>query len=123
MAIKLTADQVFPPDGTAVLVSTRPNALYGEDSKPTGEIDGIRCDVRALPDLAPVSVKVPGAVAPLPNEDIEALAMTGHLTWVSFDKFKGTQWVDRKTGTIKVSGTAEGVKIASAPDDDTFSIE
>ena len=59
MSIKLTGNQVFPPMGSAILVATRPNTLYGADGKPTDIVDGIRCDVKALPDLSSVTVKVP----------------------------------------------------------------
>lgn len=123
MAIKLTADQVFPPNGTAILVGTRPNAIYAEDGTPTGRIDGIRCDVRVLPDLAPVSVKVPGVSAPMSNDELERLGSEGHLTWVAFDKFVGTQWLDRKSGQLRVSGTATGVKIVSAPADEILDLD
>jgi len=116
MAIKLTREQVFPPVGIGILMGTRPNTIYGADGKPTDTVDGIRCDVRALPDLSPVSVKVPGAKAPVSNEDIEASALTGHFTWVTFDGFSGTQWVDRRNNnTIRVSGTATSVRIVPAP--------
>lgn len=118
MAIKLTADQVFPPVGSAILVSTRPNTIFGEDGKPTGRTDGVRCDVRALPDLTPVSVRVLGAQAPMSNDELERLALTGQLTWVEFTGFTGTQWLDRKSGELRVSGTATGVKIVSAPNVD-----
>ena len=114
MAIKLTADQVFPPVGSAILVSTRPNAIFGEDNKPTGRVDGIRCDCRALPDFSVVSVKVPGAHAPMSNEELERLASEGHITWVKFTDFSGTQWFDRKTGQIRVSGTATGIQIVES---------
>lgn len=115
MAIKLTSEQVFPPHGRAILIATRPNAVFGEDNKPTGRTDGIRCDCRALPDLAQVSVKVPGAQAPMSNDEIERQALDGHLTWVEFTGFTGTQWLDRRSGDLRVSGTATGVKIANAP--------
>ena len=118
MAIKLTAEQVFPPVGSAILVSTRPNVIFGEDGKPTGRTDGIRMDCRSLPDMATVSVRVPGAQAPMSNDELERLALTGHLTWVEFTGFTGTQWLDRKSGELRVSGTATEVKIVSAPDDD-----
>ena len=116
MAIKLLANQVLPPVGSAILVSTRPNTIFGEDGKPTGRVDGIRCDCRALPDLAPVSVKVPGAQAPMSNDELERQALEGHLTWVEFDDFSGTQWLDRKSGNLRVSASASGVRIVSAPD-------
>lgn len=122
MAIKLTREQVLPPNGAAILMGTRPNTIYGVDGKPTDIVDGIRCDVRALPDLSPVSVKVPGAKAPISNEDIEAAAMEGRFTWVTFDGFSGTQWVDRRNNNaIRASGTATGVRIVPAPNvDDNF---
>lgn len=119
MAVKLTREQVFPPLGTAILIQTRPNTIYGADGKPTDIVDGIRCDLRALPDLSPVTVKVPGAMAPISNEDIEAAALTGHFTWVTFDGFSGTQWVDRRNNNaIRVSGSANSIHIVPAPPSD-----
>lgn len=118
MALKLLQEQVFPPEGKAILVSTRPNSIFGEDGKPTGAVNGIRCDCRALPDLTPVSVKVPGVQAPMSNDELERQALAGHLTWVEFTGFAGTQWLDRTTGKLRVSGTATGVKIVPAPYDD-----
>ena len=118
MAIKLTAEQVLPPVGSAILVATRPNTIYGEDGKPTDRTDGIRCDVRVLPDLSPVTVKVPGAVAPMSNDELERRALTGQLTWVNFDGFTGSQWLDRRSGQLRVSGTATKVKITAAPNSD-----
>lgn len=124
MSIKLTDNQVFPPMGTAILVATRPNTLYGADGKPTDIVDGIRCDVKALPDLSSVTVKVPGARAPISNEAIEAAALTGRFTWVAFDGFSGTQWVDRRNNNaIRVSGTATSVRIVEAPDSDNAEID
>ena len=123
MAIKLTSEQVFPPVGSAILVSTRPNAIFGEDGKPTGRTDGIRLDVRSLPDLTPVSVKIPGAQAPMSNDELERLALSGQLTWVEFTGFSGTQWLDRKSGDLRVSGTATGVKLVSAPVDDDIPLD
>lgn len=116
MAIKLTKEQVLPPNGAAILTATRPNIIYDADGKPTNSVNGIRCDLRVLPDLSPVSVKVPGAKAPISNEDIEAAAMEGRFTWVTFDGFSGTQWVDRRNNNaIRVSGTATGVRVVPAP--------
>ena len=118
MSIKLNAEQVFGPNAKAVLIGTRPNSIFGDDGKPTGRTDGIRCDCRALPDLAPVSVKVPGASAPMSNNELERLALNGNLTWVEFENFAGTQWLDRKSGQLKVSGTATAVHLTSAPGGD-----
>lgn len=114
MAVKLNANQVFPPTGAAILISTRPNTVY-VDGKPTDRTDGIRCDCRALPDLSPVTVKVPGVSAPISNEELERLALEGHLTWVEFVGFSGTQWLDRRSGALRVSGSATGVKLTTAP--------
>lgn len=116
MAVKLTDQQVFPPAGTAILVSTRPNTIF-QDGKPTDRVDGIRADCRALPDLTPVTVKVPGvATAPISNEEIEARALEGRLTWISFEGFEGVQWLHRQSQELRVSGTATKVRLADAPD-------
>ena len=115
MAVKLTAEQVFPPVGTAILVSTRPNTIF-QDGKPTDRVDGIRCDCRALPDLVPVTVKVPGAVAPLSNEEIALRALDGQFTWVAFEGFEGTQWLHRQSQELRVSATATKVRLTDAPD-------
>lgn len=114
MAIKFLANQVFPPVGAAILVSTKPNTIF-VDGKPTDRVDGIRCDCRALPDLSPVNVKVPGAAAPMSNEEIERRNLSGDFVWVEFSGFIGTQWLDRRSQEIKVSGTATGVKLTTAP--------
>ena len=114
MAIKFLANQVFPPVGAAILVSTKPNTVF-VDNKPTDQTDGIRCDCRALPDLTPVSVKIPGAIAPLANDDIELRNLSGNFVWVEFTGFVGTQWLDRRSQEIKLSGTATGIKLITAP--------
>lgn len=115
MRLKLSGAQVMPPHGSGILVGTRPNAIYGEDGKSTGQIDGIRCDVRVLPDLDLVTVKVPGATAPISNAELEATSLVGQLTWVGFDDFVGSQWLDRKTGALRVSATASAVHIVPPP--------
>lgn len=115
MAIKLTSEQVFPPAGKAILIATRPNTVY-VDGKPTDRVDGIRCDCRALPDLSPVSVKVPGVAAPMSNDELESRGQAGRLVWVEFTGFAGSQWFDHKSQVIKVSGSATGIKITTAPD-------
>lgn len=122
MAVKFLASQVFPPVGTAILVSTRPNTVF-VDNKPTDQVDGIRCDCRALPDLSVVSVKVPGAKAPISNEELERLASNGHLSWVEFQGFSGTPYLDRKTGQLKISGTATAVRLTSAPGADDLILD
>lgn len=115
MAIKFLANQVFPPAGAAILVGTRPNTVF-VDGKPTDQSDGIRCDCRALPDLSPVSVKVPGVqVAPISNADIERRNLAGDFVWVEFTGFVGSQWLDRRSQEIKLSGTATGIKLTDAP--------
>lgn len=118
MAVKFLANQAFPPFGTAILVSTRPNTIFDADGKPTGDVDGIRCDCRALPDLSPVSVKVPGAAAPMSNDELERLALAGQLTWVTFDGFVATPWLDRRSGQLRISGTATAVHLAPAPNEE-----
>lgn len=114
MAIKFLDTQVFPPVGAAILISTRPNTIF-VDGKPTDQTDGIRCDCRALPDLSPVSVKVPGVQAPISNTEIERRNLAGDFVWVEFVGFVGTQWLDRRTQEIKLSGTATGIKLTNAP--------
>lgn len=119
MFVKLSEDQVFPPNGYAILVGSRRNAIYGEDGKPTGQTNGIRLDCRALPDLSPVSVKVLGAhtQAPISNEEVSRRALRGELTWVQFEGFSGTTWIDRRSGTLRISGTASEVRLVDAPND------
>lgn len=115
MAIKFLPNQVFPPAGAAILVSTRPNTIY-VDGKPTDQTDGTRYDCRALPDFTPVTVKVPGVqTAPMSNSEIEHRNLAGDFVWVEFTGFVGTQWLDRRTQEIKLSGTATGVKLTNAP--------
>lgn len=122
MAIKLTSEQVFPPRGQAILVGTRPNTVF-VDGKPTDRTDGIRADVRALPDLSPIVVKIPGAQAPMSNDELERQALDGHLVWVEFSGFVGSQWFDHRSGQIKVSGTASGIKIVSNPMENDLLLE
>ena len=122
MALKLLANQVFPPVGKGILVNTRPNTIY-VDGKATDRVDGIRCDVRALPDLTPVTVKVPGAAAPMSNDELARHNGVAQFVWVEFTGFVGTQYIDRRSGGLRVSATAASVKITDAPTDSDMDID
>lgn len=115
-AITLTANQILPPAGTGILVRTDSNYQY-ENNVKTDRVDGIRADIRALPDLSPVTVKVPGATAPMSNDELKRLNGQAHFVWVEFTNLSGQIYVDRKVNEARISATATSIKVVDAPDD------
>ena len=121
--LKLTSEQVFPPLGRAILVSCSPNKLYDDQGKPTDRVDGIRADVRALPDLSPVTVKVLGASAPMSNDELERLNLQARFVWVEFESLVANPWTDRRSGELRISATATGIKITDASCADDYDLD
>lgn len=109
--IVLSDNQVFPPDGKGILVGTSTNYVYVNNEK-TDRTEGIKADVRALPDLSTVTVKLPNVtVPPMSNDEIERLNKQGRFVWVKFDGFAGKQYYSYKKKSMCVSATATEIHV------------
>lgn len=107
--ISLTTEQAFPPHGAAILVDIKPNILF-TDGKPTGE-DGIKVTVASLPMLDKITVKVPGAKAPISPEQLAELNLAGRFVLITFEGFEGKIYQNFSTKEIGISAKATGLTI------------
>lgn len=74
-------------DTKAILVSVSDDVEYGEDSKPTGKVLGVKYGV-VCPAVRymPLTVKVPTLAPIITQEQIDA---TAEPIWITFDGFIG----------------------------------
>lgn len=115
-SIQLTASQVLPPDGKGILVGTHPNQVYDDKGNRTDRTEGIKADVRALPDLSAVTVKLSNvAVPPMSNDELERLNGQGRFVWVEFKDFIGKQYYSYRNKSMSVSATATGITVVDSP--------